>query len=78
MSINLPYSHAWITVVMSGLVLLTATGNFLVSYKNEYIGLLVLHLLPVLNPCTKLFYRYQFGRCLKKSQESPLFKTFTS
>ena len=31
--INLPYKHAWNTVVMSGLV-----------------GLLVLHLLPLLNP----------------------------
>ena len=30
-----------------------------ISYKNEYAGLLVLHLLLLLN----LFYRYYFGRC---------------
>ena len=48
-SINLPYGHAWNTVVMSGLVLLVATWNCWISYKNEYAGLLVLHLLPLLN-----------------------------
>ena len=41
-SINLPCNHAWNTVVMSGLVLL--------SCKNGYAELLVLHLLPLLNP----------------------------
>ena len=49
-SIDSPYSHAWNTVVMSGLVLLTASWNFYLSYKNRYIGLLVLHLLPFLKP----------------------------
>ena len=44
-SINLPYGHAWNTVVMSGLVLLVATWNCQTSYKNEYEGLLVLYLL---------------------------------
>ena len=39
------------TVVMSGLVLLVATWNCWLSYRNRYVGLLVLHLLPVLNPC---------------------------
>ena len=48
-SINLPYGRAWNTVVMSGLVLLVATWNCWISYKNEYAGLLVLHLLPLLN-----------------------------
>ena len=48
-SINLPYSHAWNTVVMSGLVLLVATWNCWINYKNGYAGLLVLHL-PLLNP----------------------------
>ena len=49
-SINLPYAHVWNTVVMSGLVLLVATWNCWISYKNGYAGLLVLHLLPLLNP----------------------------
>ena len=49
-SINLPYNHAWNTVVMSGLVLLVATWICWISYKNKYAGLLVLHLQPLLNP----------------------------
>ena len=49
-SINLLYGHAWNTVFMSGLVLLIATWNYWISYKNGYAGLLVLHLLPLLNP----------------------------
>ena len=48
--INLPYSLAWNTVAMSGLVPLVATWEFLISHKNRYIGLLVQHLLPLLNP----------------------------
>ena len=35
---------------MSGLVLLFATWNCWISYKSGYGGLLVLHLLPLLNP----------------------------
>ena len=49
-SINLPCGHAWNTVVMSGQVLLLATSNCWMRYKNGYAGLLVLHLLPLLNP----------------------------
>ena len=49
-STNLPYGHVWNTVVMPELVLLVATWNYLISYKNGYVGLLVLHLLPLLNP----------------------------
>ena len=49
-SIDLPYGHAWNTVVMSELLLLVATWNCWISYKNRYAGLLVLHLLPFLNP----------------------------
>ena len=49
-SINLPYGHVWNTVVMSGLVLLVANWNCWINYKNRYAGLLVLHLLPFLNP----------------------------
>ena len=37
-------------VVMFGLVLLVATWNCWISYRNGYVGLLVLHLLPLLNP----------------------------
>ena len=33
--INLPYGHAWNTVVMSGLVLLIATWNCWISYKTN-------------------------------------------
>ena len=49
-SINLPYGHVWNTAIMSGLVLLVATWNCWISYRNRYVGLLVLHLLPLLNP----------------------------
>ena len=49
-SINLPYDHVWNTVVMSRLVLLVATWNCWISYRNGCVGLLVLHLLPLLNP----------------------------
>ena len=37
-------------VVMPGLVLLVATWNCWISYRNGYAGLLVLHLLLLLNP----------------------------
>ena len=49
MSINLPYGHAWNTVVMCDQVLLAATLNFWTSCKDSYVRLLVLHLLPPLN-----------------------------
>ena len=48
--INLPYSLAWNTVAMSGLVLLVATWICWISYKNGYAKLLVLHSLLLLNP----------------------------
>ena len=63
---------------MPGLVLLVATWNCWISYRNGYVGLLVLHLLPLWNPwlivivtlgaslqplaSLSLFYRYYFGR----------------
>ena len=49
-SINLPYGHVWNTVVMSELVPLVATWTCRISYRNGYVGLLVLHLLPFLDP----------------------------
>ena len=49
-SINLPYVHVWNTAVMSLLMLLVATWNCWISYRNGYAGLLILHLLPLLNP----------------------------
>ena len=36
---NLPYSHAWNTVVMSGLKVLVASLNNYLSYKNIYVSL---------------------------------------
>ena len=58
---------------MFGLVVLVATWNCWISYRNGYVGLLVLHLLP-LEPLAhrrnvaslSLFYRYYFGRCLSE------------
>ena len=41
---------AWNTFVMLGLLLLVATWNCQISYKNEYAGLFVLSYLPLLNP----------------------------
>ena len=49
-SIKLPYTHVWNTVVTSELVSLIATWNCYPSYKTEYAGLLFLHLLLLLNP----------------------------
>ena len=49
-SINLPYGYVWNTIVMFDLVLPVATSNCWKSYKNGYAGLLLLHLLPLLNP----------------------------
>ena len=45
-----PYDHVWNTVITSGLVLLVATWNCWISYKNGHAGLLLLHLLPPLYP----------------------------
>ena len=41
---------AWNTIVMFGLALLAATWKCYISYKNGYRGVLVLHVLPLLNP----------------------------
>ena len=44
-------SLAWDTDPMSGLVLLATTLTCYINYRNGYVGLLVLHLLPLLHPC---------------------------
>ena len=62
-SVNLPYSLVWNTVVMSVVMFLIATWVCWISYKNVYTGLLVLHLLLFLN-C-----RYYFGRCWTELSE---------
>ena len=49
-SINLPQDHVWNTFVMSELVPLVAFQNCQTSCKSEYAGLLVLHLMLLLNP----------------------------
>ena len=43
---------AWDTVVMSEIVFLAATKKCQIRNKNGYVGLLELHLLPLLNPCS--------------------------
>ena len=55
-SINLPYSYVWNTVVTSELMSLVATWNCQISYKNGFAGLLVLHLLPLLNSSFPCFF----------------------
>ena len=47
---SIPTSFPWNTVVISGLVLLVATWKCLISYKNGYLELTVLHLQPFWNP----------------------------
>ena len=49
-SINLPFSFAWNTDVMCGLVLLTSTYIYQISNWNRCVVMLVFHLLPLLNP----------------------------
>ena len=71
LSINLSCGLAWNAVVMYGLMLLAATWNCYISYKNGYVVMLVLsfaaslessgHLRNVTS--LSLFYRYYFGRC---------------
>ena len=73
-STSAPYSHALNTVVMLGLVLLVAAWNCWISYKYGYAGLLVLHLLLLLNPwltVESLFYRYYIVRCSSELVDVP-------
>ena len=48
-SINLQYGLAWSTIAMSGLVLLASTWMGEIIYRDRYLGLLLKHLLPLLN-----------------------------
>ena len=48
--INLPYGYAWNFFVISDQVLLAATWDCWISYRNRYVGLLVLHQLPLSKP----------------------------
>ena len=70
-SVNLPYIHAWNTVVMSGLVLLVASWNCEISCKNRYARFFTcsppepLPHLPNVVILT-LFYRYYFARFLSE------------
>ena len=66
-SINLPYSHVWNTVVMPGLVLLVAIWSCWISYKNGY-GSFTCCISAPLTHCQNvaslsLFCSYYFGRC---------------
>ena len=71
-SINLPYSHTWSTVVMFGMVLLVALVLELMDKLQKWICMIVGPSLAVfLEPLTycwnvaslSLFYRYYFRRC---------------
>ena len=68
-SINLTFSYAWNTLVMSRLVFLVATWNCWISYKNDYADCwsfpccLYWTLAHHWNIASlSLFYRYYFGR----------------
>ena len=60
LSINLPHGHSWNTVVMTGLVLLVATPNCLISYKNEFIGNFVPSHIASLEPLKE----FDIGFCI--------------
>ena len=70
-SINVPYGHAWNTVVMSGVVLVAVTSNCFISYKKRICMTIVPSLAASLEPLghhqnvasLSLFYRCYFGRC---------------
>ena len=49
-SINLQHGLAWDTVDISGLLLLDVSWNYQINYKNGYVGLLFLYLLPLWSP----------------------------
>ena len=66
---------------MSELIVLAATWIFEISYRSRYVGLLVLHLLLLVNETLdycqnvvrlSLFYRYYFGICPSKLDEQDL------
>ena len=65
LSINLPHGHSWNTAVMTGLVLLVATPNCQISYKNEFIGNFVPSHAASLEPlkkfdiCFCIFFQHQ-------------------
>ena len=46
-ALYLPYGHAWNTIAMSGLMLLVATWNCWINYKNRHEGLAAIHLLLI-------------------------------
>ena len=60
-SINLPYCHAWKTVVMSGLVLLVGTWNCWINYKKRICRTVDPSLAWTLGSSSKCSYRYYFG-----------------
>ena len=70
-SINVPYSITWNTVVMSGLVLLAVTWEFLDKLQKRICITVGPSLAGILVPLPhfqnvaslSLFYRHYFGRC---------------
>ena len=68
-SVNLPYSLTWNTVIMCGLAVPTTTWICRINYRHGYATLLFLHFLPLSNPwlcrivaSLSFFYRVYLGR----------------
>ena len=62
-TINLPYGHAWNSVVISGLLLLVATWNCWISYTDMQDCLSFTWVIVKNVASLSLFYRYYFRRC---------------
>ena len=62
-TINLPYGHAWNSVVISRLLLLVATWNCWISYMDIQDCLSFTWVIIKNVASLSLFYRYYFRRC---------------
>ena len=62
-TINLPYGHAWHSVVISRLLLLVATWNCWISYMDIQDCLSFTWVIVKNVASLSLFYRYYFRRC---------------
>ena len=74
--LKLLYGLAWNNAGMSGLVLLSATWICSISYRIEYVGVFVFHLLFFINSWAHvvslgLLYRYYVNTYLSEMAELP-------